>query len=70
MSLPDKQFLNRLSNLAEPSFLCEILNISSDDIIERFSDLIEDNNQELREIFDVDTEEYFVEEFKEEKNVD
>lgn len=54
MSLPSKQFLNRLSNLAEPSFLCEVLNITSEDIIERFHDLVEDNENELREIFDVE----------------
>tara|TARA_X000001382_G_C3013440_1_gene129283 strand:- start:3 stop:191 length:189 start_codon:yes stop_codon:yes gene_type:complete len=58
MSLSHKQFLNRVSNLAEPSFLCEVLNITTEDIIERFSDLIDDNEDELREIFDVDTEGY------------
>ena len=62
MSLPHKQFLNRLSNLAEPSFLCEVLNITTEDIIERFSDLVEDNEEELREIFDVDTEGYLPDE--------
>jgi|TARA_R110000765_G_scaffold406365_3_gene503295 hypothetical protein len=70
MSLPDKQFLNRLSNLTDPSFLCEILNISSEDIIDRFPELIEENNEELREIFDVDTKEYFIEDFKEEREND
>lgn len=58
MSLSHKQFLNRVANLAEPSFLCEVLNITTEDIIERFSDLIDDNEDELREIFDVDTEGY------------
>ena len=58
MSLSHKQFLNRETNLAEPSFLCEVLNITTEDIIERFSDLIDDNEDELREIFDVDTEGY------------
>tara|TARA_B100001250_G_C19729318_1_gene757651 strand:+ start:593 stop:781 length:189 start_codon:yes stop_codon:yes gene_type:complete len=58
MSLSNKQFLNRVSNLAEPSFLCEVLNITTEDIIERFNDLVEDKEEELREIFDVDTEGY------------
>ena len=51
-----------MSNLAEPSFLCEVLNITTEDIIERFSDLVEDNEEELREIFDVDTEGYLPDE--------
>ena len=54
MSLPPNQFLNRLAVLAEPSFLCEVLAITSEDIIERFGELIEDNEEELREIFDID----------------
>tara|TARA_R110002072_G_scaffold118073_4_gene249304 strand:- start:2307 stop:2510 length:204 start_codon:yes stop_codon:yes gene_type:complete len=54
MSLPNNQFLKRLSLLAEPSLLCEILDITNEDIIERFGDLIEENEEELREIFDVD----------------
>ena len=54
MSLPHNQFLKRLSLLAEPSLLCEILDITNEDIIERFGDLIEENEEELREIFDVD----------------
>ena len=54
MSLPHNQFLKRLSLLTEPSFLCEILDITNEDIIERFGDLIEENEEELREIFDVD----------------
>ena len=40
--------------MTEPSFLCEILDITNEDIIERFGDLIEENEEELREIFDVD----------------
>ena len=54
MSLPNNQLLKRLSLLAEPSLLCEILDITNEDIIERFGDLIEENEEELREIFDVD----------------
>jgi hypothetical protein len=36
--------------------LCEVLNITSEDLIERFGDLIEHNIEDLREVFDVDLE--------------
>jgi|TARA_R110000803_G_scaffold46712_3_gene97976 hypothetical protein len=56
MPLPTEQFLNRVANLAEPSYLCEVLNITSEDLIERFGDLIEHNIEDLREVFDIDLE--------------
>lgn len=54
MPLTKEQFLYRLAALTDPPFLCEIMNIETEDIIERFSDLIEDNIEELRDIFDID----------------
>ena len=56
MSLPHNQFIKRLANLAEPAFLCEILNITSEDIIEQFNELVEENEAVLREVYDIDLE--------------
>ena len=58
MPLQLEQFLNRLAVLADATLLVDILDISSEDIIERFEDLIEERQEELREVFDVDFEEY------------
>jgi|TARA_R110002072_G_scaffold4956_9_gene33702 hypothetical protein len=54
MPLTIEQFLHRLADLTDATLLCEILDIESEDIIERFDDLIEDRLEELRTIFDVD----------------
>lgn len=54
MPLQPDQFLKRLATLADADLLCEILDIDSEDIIERFTDKIEENIDTLREIFDVD----------------
>jgi hypothetical protein len=54
MPLPLEQFLNRLASLTDPSLLCEVLDISTEDILERFEDLIEDNLDVLREAYDID----------------
>ena len=67
MPLQYEQFLNRLAVLADATLLVDILDISSEDIIERFEDLIEDRQKELREVFDVDFEEYEQEEINEEE---
>jgi hypothetical protein len=40
--------------LADADLLCEVLDIDSEDIIERFNDKIEENIDILRETFDVD----------------
>tara|TARA_Y100000361_G_C11051712_1_gene285602 strand:- start:329 stop:526 length:198 start_codon:yes stop_codon:yes gene_type:complete len=56
MRLNNEQFLERLANLAEPAFLCEILNITSEDIIEQFNELVEENEAVLREVYDIDLE--------------
>ena len=54
MRLNNEQFLERLANLAEPAFLCEILGITSEDIIEEFKHLVEENEEVLREVYDID----------------
>jgi len=61
MPLTFDRFLVRLSLLTDATTLCDILDIDSEDIIERFDDLIRDREEELREIFDIDTgtEEYY-----------
>jgi lipoate-protein ligase A len=56
MPLNNQQFLNRLAVLTDPSLLCDILDISTEDIIERFEDYIEDYMKVLREAYDVDIE--------------
>jgi len=57
MSLNNKQFLNRLAILTDPSLLCDIMDISSEDIIERFDDYVLDYMEVLREAYDIDLEE-------------
>jgi|TARA_R110001606_G_scaffold376217_1_gene534792 hypothetical protein len=54
MPLQPKQFLVRLAILADADDLCELLYITSEDIIERFDDKIEEHMEELQEIFDID----------------
>jgi len=57
MPLPTEQFLKRVALMADAALLCEILDIDSEDLLERFSDLIDEHTEEgLREIFDVDME--------------
>jgi hypothetical protein len=55
MPLHFEQFLNRLAIMTDAGLLCELLDIDSEDIIERFEDLIEERIEELREVFDIDT---------------
>ena len=54
MPLNLEQFLERVADLSDPPYLCEVLEITSEDILERFSDLVEQKDDVLREIFDVD----------------
>ena len=56
MPLNLEQFLERVADLTDPSELCELLDITSEDILERFSDVVEEKSGVLREIFDVDLE--------------
>ena len=56
MPLNLEQFLERVADLTDPSELCELLGITSEDILERFSDVVEEKSGVLREIFDVDLE--------------
>ena len=55
MPLHLELFLNRLAVMTDAGLLCELLDIESEDIIERFEDLIEERIEELREVFDIDT---------------
>jgi hypothetical protein len=57
MPLPDSQFIIRLAELADPPLLCDLLDISSEALLERFDDVVEDRIDELRKIFDVDIDE-------------
>tara|TARA_R110000787_G_scaffold89109_1_gene188736 strand:+ start:7827 stop:8021 length:195 start_codon:yes stop_codon:yes gene_type:complete len=59
MPLPHNRFIQRLAILADSSTLCDILDIDSEDILERFDDVVEDKIDILRESFDInfDTEE-------------
>ena len=57
MPLPNEQFLRRLAEITDPDFLCDFLDITSEDILERFEDIVESYLDELREEFDVDIEE-------------
>tara|TARA_R110000744_G_scaffold58017_1_gene121278 strand:+ start:316 stop:510 length:195 start_codon:yes stop_codon:yes gene_type:complete len=54
MPLPHKRFIQRLAILADSSTLCDILDIDSEDILERFDDVVEDKIDILRESFDID----------------
>jgi hypothetical protein len=54
MPLPIKEFIERLSEVTDPPLLCELLGLSSHDILERFSDVLEDRMEVLREIYDLD----------------
>lgn len=54
MLLPHKRFIQRLAILADSSTLCDILDIDSEDILERFDDVVEDKIDVLREAFDID----------------
>ena len=56
MPLNLEQFLERVADLTDPSELCELLDITSEDILERFSEVVEEKSGVLREIFDVDLE--------------
>ena len=56
MPLSLEQFLQRVADLTDPPYLCVVLEITSEDILERFSDLVEQKTDVLREIFDVDLE--------------
>jgi|TARA_R110002020_G_scaffold43177_6_gene125816 hypothetical protein len=60
MPLSDKDFIERIACLSDPPLLCELLDISSEDLLEAFEDRIEDRKNILREIFDVDTDEYIL----------
>ena len=55
MSLTLVELKERLKKLDE-TILCEVLNISSEELVERFEDVIEENFEELEE--DLDDEDF------------
>ena len=54
MPLSNEQFIRRLAAIPDPEFLCDFLDITSEDILERFEDIVEDTMETLRQEFDVD----------------
>ena len=60
MPLNDDDFRLRLAAIADPTLLCDILDISSEDLIEAFEDKIEERIQTLKDVFDIDIEECFM----------
>jgi len=40
--------------MADPDLLCDVLDITSEDLLERFGDIVEDRIELLQEIYDVD----------------
>lgn len=56
MPLTVDDFLERLVLLADAELLCDVLDITSEDIIERFGDVIEARMESLRDTFDITLE--------------
>lgn len=54
MPLLYEQFIKRLALMADPDLLCDVLEITSEDLLERFGDIVEDRIELLQEIYDVD----------------
>ena len=54
MPLLYDQFIKRLALMADPDLLCDVLDITSEDLLERFGDIVEDRIELLQEIYDVD----------------
>jgi len=42
--------------MADATLLCDLMDITSEDIIERFEDLVLENITQLREVFDISFE--------------
>ena len=55
MSLTTKRLFNRVSELADPVYICEVLELTTEDLLERFNDLVETKIDVLREVYDVNT---------------
>jgi len=55
MPLTTKKLLNRVSELADPIYICEVLELTTEDLLERFNDLVETKMDVLREVYDVNT---------------
>lgn len=54
MPLLYEQFIKRLALMTDPDLLCDVLDITSEDLLERFGDIVEDRIELLQEIYDVD----------------
>lgn len=54
MPLSNEQFIRRLAAITDPEFLCDFLEITSEDILERFEDIVENTMETLRQEFDID----------------
>ena len=54
MPLSNEQFIRRLAAITDPEFLCDFLDITSEDILERFEDIVENTMETLRQAFAVD----------------
>jgi len=54
MRLPFEDFIERLAVMSDVEMLCEVLELEPEDILERFSDIVETKQAELRDVFDVD----------------
>ena len=58
MSLTLEELKEKLSNYYDEISLLELLNINSDDLVERFSDRIYNNMESLSEEFEGEDQEY------------
>tara|TARA_R110000803_G_scaffold107008_4_gene175166 strand:- start:906 stop:1097 length:192 start_codon:yes stop_codon:yes gene_type:complete len=60
MPLSDKDFKIRLCNITDPVLLCDILDISTEELIEAFEDKIEERLESLRDIYDIDIDDFIL----------
>jgi hypothetical protein len=70
MPLPNKLFFERLADMADATLLCDLMDITSEDIIERFEDLVLENITQLREVFDISFELEYNEDIDEDEEDD
>lgn len=56
--------------MADATLLCDLMDITSEDIIERFEDLVLENITQLREVFDISFELEYTEDIDEDEEDD
>lgn len=56
--------------MADATLLCDLMDITSEDIIERFEDLVLENITQLREVFDISFELEYNEDIDEDEEDD